>query len=65
MTKESQLSLQDEFDEADVGEEIEDLDNLDDDYGDSHENLEDYDDFRANGEPDNLEDLEHTANNSN
>ncbi len=62
MTKESRLSVQDKFDEVDAGEELEDVD---DDYEDSYENLVDYGNFEANGEPDDLEDLEHTTNNSN
>lgn len=61
MTKESQLSVRGEFDEVDEGENLEDLDELDDDYEDSYEDLEGFDDFRTNGEPDGPE---QTTNNS-
>ena len=61
MTKESQLSVRGEFVEVDEGEDLEDLDELDDD---SYEDLEGFDDFRTNGEPDAPEDLEQTTNNS-
>ena len=62
MTKESQLSVQDGFDKGDAGKKLKDLEDVDDGYEDSYENLEDYGNFEANGEPD---DLEHTINNSN
>ena len=64
MTKESQLSVRVEFDEVTEGEDLEDLDELDDDYEDSYEDPEGFDDFRTNGEPDGPADLEQATNNS-